>query len=267
MTAELKSPPLVEAILEIKWDLQKKSPDTLIDPGYKLASGRLYDRVKKKFKTIQTLPINNVPEEITPYAVRHQFRVDKNSWPLVQFGPGVATVNYTSPYTWRTFRETIKYFIPHLVDSYSDLSNATQDIPLKINSVMLRYINATEFNWEEKDTLPFLRDSFHTCITLPDGIVKTERIAGNPINVNFQMGYPINDPHGYALLRFSTGSVGQANGIIWELVFLSLNEDAPQLSDLDIFVEWATKAHEIIDNWFNELIKGDLIDQYKKGTI
>lgn len=263
MTSQYKNPPLIEAIFEIKWELTRNTPDSVIDPGYKLASGRLYDRVKKKFGYIQTLPVNSIPEELTPYTVRNQFRVEANGWPLVQFGPGVATVNFTTPYSWKSFRDTIKNFLPQLIDSYTDLPIDKADFPIKIISVSLRYVNAVEWNWSDNDTFPYLADNFHTSFSLPEKITASELISGMPMNINLQTGYQIKDPKGQGIIRFGTGGVGQENGLIWELIFVSQMADAPQISNLENFMEWLNKSHDIIESWFIAITEGKLVKQFK----
>ncbi len=130
MPEQLENSPLVEALLEIKWKLNRIRPDTFEDPGHKWASGRLYDRVRERFGHIQELPASLVPEEMTPHTVRHQFRTEKNGWPLVQLGPGIATVNFTSPYSWDSFRETIEFFIPRLLDSYQGVVSEQEETVL-----------------------------------------------------------------------------------------------------------------------------------------
>jgi len=50
MSGQLKNAPLIEALLEIRWELTKVGPDAFRDPGYRLAIGRLYDRIRDRFK-------------------------------------------------------------------------------------------------------------------------------------------------------------------------------------------------------------------------
>ena len=255
MTKQLQNPPLIEALLEIKWDLEKKRPDTFEDPGYKLASGRLFDKVKKKFGYIQNLPITIIPEELTPYAVRTQFRAEENGWPLVQLGPGVATVNVTPPYTWRKFKDSIRFFIPHLFGSYSGIVPGQPDYQLVLNSTMLRYINGIEWDWAQGNTLDFLRDNLHTNFQLPEQII-ARNPGAIPENINLQIGYPVNLPRGQVILRFATGTVGQARGLVLELIFHSVGANSPQLNDVEIFSKWLTDAHTELEACFFSLIEG-----------
>lgn len=263
MPSQLNNPPLVEALLEIKWDLKKNGPDAFEDPGYKLASGRLFDRIKKKFGYIQNLPITIVPEELTAYAVRHQFRTEQNGWPLVQIGPGVATVNIAPPYTWKTFKNTVKFFIPLLFNAYNGVIPGEPDYQLHLNSVLLRYINGIEWDWSSKNTLDYLANNLHTTFNLPQKITSADIISGCPIHLNLQIGYPITQPKGQVIIRFATGTVGQANGLVVELIFLSTGSDAPQLTNLIDFMAWVNDAHDIIEHWFFSLIEGELQSRFK----
>lgn len=263
MSTQLKNPPLIEALLEIKWNLRKlEGPDTYTDPGFKIASGRLYDRINKRFPVITNLPAAAIPEEISAYTVRHQFRTEPNGWPLVQIGPGVATVNYTTPYSWKKFKDTIRAFVPQLVASYSGVISDQQPPVLQANSVLLRYINAVEWDWEESNALQYLLSNLHTTFQLPQELFDPG-LTGLPVDINLQVGYPITEPKGKMLLRFGTGRVGQTNGLIWELIFVSVNDEAPSLTETDSFLSWVSTAHDIIEKWFFVLIKGELYRTFK----
>jgi uncharacterized protein (TIGR04255 family) len=262
MSSQLKNPPLVEALLEIKWDLKKAGPDAFEDPGYKLASGRLFDRVKKRFGYIQNLPITIVPEEMTAYAVRNQFRTEQNGWPLVQIGPGVATVNLAPPYNWTEFKKTVRFFVPHLFDSYNGVVPGQPDYKLHLNSVLLRYINGIEWDWSTANTLEYLLNKLHTRFDLPEKITAENRDVC-PLNINLQIGYPYPEPKGQSIIRIATGTVGQTKGIVLELLFLSSGNDTPQLDDINLFMKWVTDAHIVIEKSFFSLIEGELHERFK----
>lgn len=263
MSSQLKNPPLVEALLELKWDLQKSGgPDNFVDPGFKIASFRLYDRIKKRFGHIQELPITIIPEEMTAYAVRNQFRAEQNGWPLVQIGPGVASVNLTPPYSWADFTRNVKYFVPHLFASYKGVIPGQPDYQLHLNSAVLRYINGIEWDWSSGNTLEFLRDSLHTNVSLPDKIT-AESPDACPVNVNLQIGYPIDEPKGQRLIRISTGKVGQTNGLVVEIMFVSAGIDTPQLDNVENFMKWVNGAHTVIEKSFFSLIEGELHKRFK----
>lgn len=261
---QLKNPPLIEALLEIKWDLKRKGPDTFDDPGFRLASGRLFDRISKKFGFFKELPIAIVPEEMTAYNVRHQFRAKEEGWPLVQHGPGVATVNLIPPYSWKEFKDSVKYLVPHLIKSYGGTVPTQPDYQLNVNSVLLRYINGIEWDWSTGNTLDYIEKYLHTDIKFPDKMLKSNN-SKNPSDVNMQIGFPVEDPKGQIILRFSTGTIGQSKGLVFELLFLSTGEDAPKLYNIDEFLKWLDDAHKLLEQVFFVLIEGKLQTQFTGG--
>lgn len=263
MSKQLKHPPLVEALLEIKWNLKQNGPDSFIDPGFKFANGRLYDRIKKRFGDIQQLPSTLIPEELTPHTVRTQFRVGNNAWPLVQFGPGIATVNFTSSYSWKSFKEAIEFFVPQLVDSYSGLGKGNTPFDLTPVSVLLRYINAQEFDWSINNVLDYISNNFHIAISSLESIPNSESIYGQPANLNYQIGHLVSKPEGQGLIRITTGLVGQSKRLIWELLFLSAGKHAPPLNLTNEFLDWLVDAHDVLEKWFFAMIDGALLKQYK----
>lgn len=160
----LPSKPLVEALLEIKWELRSQAPPSLgpVDPGYPYAVGRLFERVRKDYPFREELPVAQMPEGATPHLARFRFRKAAGGWPVVQIGPGVATVNFTETYTWDAFRAAVLGFVPHLRSVYDDV------YPLKPTSVLLRYINAVELDYSKNDALKFLEEKMHVLLRLPE---------------------------------------------------------------------------------------------------
>jgi uncharacterized protein (TIGR04255 family) len=264
MSGQLKNAPLIEALLEIRWELTKVGPDAFRDSGYRLAIGRLYDRIRDRFKAIQQLTLNEFPDELTAYHAKIQFRKEQNGWPLVQLGPGIATVNFTSPYTWDDFEEAIQFVLPKLVEAYEGTDLEQNGEGLNIISAKLRYINAITLDWkEERDVLEFLNQSLHTIVSLPDAISHAEIINGPPQHLNLQLGYVLDTPPGRGIVQFSTGHKGQEPALIWEISVHSKDEDAPKLTELETFWSWLGSAHDVIEKWFFKLIEGDLEKQFR----
>ena len=60
---ELKSKPLVEAILEFKWELPaQQDPKIETDPHYRLLLGRFSERVESDYPFHEPIPIASTPE-------------------------------------------------------------------------------------------------------------------------------------------------------------------------------------------------------------
>lgn len=161
---ELKNKPLVEAILEIRWRLEGKAPAPQIDPHYKLLLGRLFDRMIGEYTEHEHLPSANIPDEMASHVVQHRFRVAKNSWPLIQVGPGIFTVNSTDDYKWTDFRPRVLSAINRLYDAHPKVDD------LKISNIILWYIDAVDFDYNQNNSFDFLKDKLKLNILLPENL-------------------------------------------------------------------------------------------------
>jgi uncharacterized protein (TIGR04255 family) len=247
---DLKSKPLVEAILEVRWELQKMSSDILLDPYYKLLPGRLYDRVKDDYPKHQELPASSIPDEITSYTVKEQFRHLQDDWPLIQIGPGILTFNDTHKYSWLDFRDRSIKVVEKLFDSYPEKNK------LNITSLHLRYIDAVEFDYINDDVFEFLRDKLKISIELPGDLFTGTSITPKPKKFAWETSFQsTNNPHGDVKIKFLTGLKLKKPALIWETNVYS-KEDLPNLPDG--FHGWIDAAHAITHNVFFKLIEGDL---------
>ena len=67
---KLESNPLIEAWLEIRWELESSKDGNLpVDPAYQYTLGALYSSVKDKYPIKESLPANQIPEGLAPSAV------------------------------------------------------------------------------------------------------------------------------------------------------------------------------------------------------
>jgi len=149
----LKNKPLVEAIFELRWALKEQASGIKVDPHYKILIGRIYDRVKNEYPFHEQLPTATIPDEIAGYVVQHRFRKSKDAWPLIQIGPGIITLNDTEEYVWEDFEKKISHVLNILFESYPDAGSS-----LKISGLLLRYIDAVDFNYEENNIFVFLKE-------------------------------------------------------------------------------------------------------------
>lgn len=245
----LRNKPLVEAILEIRWDLQGP-PNMQVDPHYKILLGRLFDRLSSEYKTHQPLSTASIPDEMAGYMVQHQFRVRENGWPLVQVGPGIITLNETTEYTWEDFGSRARKVVSELYAAYPDRES------LRVNSLLLRYINAIEIDYEKEDILNFLDEKMRVKLSLPTILFVNEKVSETPVGLNWQVLFPIKVPKGVVQLKYITGKKADAPAVIFELSVQAAKEDRPQMPQG--FDTWVEKAHDVIEDWFFKLIEGEL---------
>ena len=254
---KLKFAPLVEALFEIKWVLKSTDQGGLIDPGFDVALLRFSECVKTRFKHVQPLDSLKIPKDMAPYLVRYRYRVEEDKWPLVQLGPGVASLNFTEPYDWDSFLTEARHLVPCILGAY-------EGFDLTLSSLLLRYINAEPFDFEEYDVLEFLATKLNTRFRPP-----VSEMASHPERIkecNWFLQYQLPEPCETGELRIATGMRGGERNIIWELNVRSTNQvPQPDGTQNKAIIEWLHLAHKVIEEWFFEIIDGDLLRKYQGG--
>ncbi len=257
MGQKLTNPPLVEAILEIRWKLDEVQPGLLADQKYKILVGRLYDHLVKDYPAHEPLPTASMPDEMLPYTVQHRFRIEDGKWPLVQVGPGIVTLNDTQNYSWDgDFEMRAHQLINTLFDTYPNASKL-----LHILGIQLRYIDAIELDLIKDNILAFISDKLKINLAFPDEFFTDAPIENTPSALNALFSFPITNPKGTLSLRFATGKHHQKDALIWETV---VNSQETQLPEMPIgFDDWSNSAHDLTHNMFMKLIQGDLEEVFK----
>ena len=250
MAKELKNKPLVEAILEVRWKLQGTPPAPQIDPHYKLLLGRLFDRMLDDYPEHEQLPTANVPDEMVGHVVQHRFRIAAHSWPLVQIGPGIFTVNSTDDYKWEDFRPRVLTAINRLYDAHPKIGE------LKITNLILRYIDAVDFDFSAGNTFEFLRNMLKMNVSLPETLFKETGIEDKPHNFTWQCSFKSIKPKGLISIRFATGQKSHDPALVWETTVESSGDDLPEMPSA--FEGWLDASHDITDDWFFKMIEGEL---------
>ncbi len=243
---QLANKPLVEAILELRWRVSQEQGD----PHYALFPGRLYDCVESEYPFQEALPTSLMPQPISQGIVQHRFRSSENSWPLIQVGPGIVTLNETDGYRWTSFGRQAKAIVDNTFKAYPKPAS------LEFTSLMLRYINAIETDYKRTNIFAFLADKLEAKIELPSKLFDDVPIGNVPVDFNLQTSYPVHDPEGVIAIRFATGTHKDQPALIWETRFRSQGNQLPQMPDG--FGEWVEAAHTLTDDWFFKLIEGEL---------
>ena len=252
---KLTHPPLVEAILEVRWQLQEQAPGIAIDPKYKLLVGRLYDRLSDDYPFHEPLPTASMPDEMLGYVVQHRFRSAEGAWPLVQVGPGLLTLNDTRDYTWKAFETKSRKLVGELYSAYPDASSA-----LRISNLQLRYIDAITFDFEAADVQQFLERNLKITLAFSPDLFTDIPVKPAPKSLNAMFEFSTENPPGTLRIRLTRGKHQDSDALILEMVLISENADA-----LDMptgFAGWLDAAHNVIHDTFFRMIKGDLEDQF-----
>ena len=250
MVRELKYKPLVEAILEVRWKLQGSPPVPQTDPHYKLLLGRLFDRIRTEYPEHEQLPAANIPDELVGHVVQHRFRVKANSWPLVQVGPGIFTVNSATDYKWPDFRPRVLSAIEKLYDAHPKIGD------LNITNIILRYIDAVDFDSNTENIFIFLREKLKLNISLPPNLFSGMEVEDKPNGLISQFSFRTGKPRGMINIRFAIGQKQHTPALIWETTVESAGDNLPKMPEG--FAGWIDASHELTDDWFFKMIEGEL---------
>jgi uncharacterized protein (TIGR04255 family) len=241
----LFNPLLLEAIFELRWELQAdQQSGRYRDPAYPMMYGRIYEHLKESFPLIEDLPTVQVHPEASPYAVRHRLRKERDSLPIVQIGPGIVTINDMKGFSWSKFKSLALQLI-ELVDSLYPKAV----MPLNFIGAELRYINGLPHPLG--NPLLFLAEKLQIKIEPPKDVLK-EQTA--PKHVGLNLAYPLSLPVGNLLLSVNMGQMESQPAFIIQSVVQSGGEVVPQNKDeLD---RWLTRSHEVAERSFESLCKG-----------
>lgn len=254
-TKDLKNKPLIEAIFELRWQLQEKEGG-IIDPHYKILIGRIYDRVRDKYPHHEQLPTATMPDEIAGYVVQHRFRKQEDQWPLVQIGPGIMTFNDTEGYKWNEFKTALSRVLDALFDSYPDAQSE-----LNVNRLLLRYIDAVDFSYERSNIFDFLAEKMRMNVRMDERLFEGTGVNRLPLGFDLRFSFPSTEPKAAVHLRFVRGKRENKDALVWETMVQSVGDDAPKVKDG--IQGWVTDAHNLTDDWFFKMIQGDLLKRFE----
>lgn len=252
----LKNKPLVEAIFELRWELQEPAPGMKTDPHYKIIVGRIYDKVSNEYPFHEQLPTASMPDEIAGYVVQHRFRKGKDKWPLIQIGPGIITVNDTEGYLWEDFEKRIIHSVNTLFEAYPDAKNN-----LIFNSVLLRYIDAIAFDFDKENIFNFLKEQMKTSINFYLKLFEGTGVKEQPLGFDLRASFVSTKPKGAVNLRFVRGKIKESDALIWETAVQSTSDDVPK--NQDGIANWIKEAHDLTDDWFFKIIEGELLRRFE----
>jgi uncharacterized protein (TIGR04255 family) len=243
--AKLKNPPLVETIFELRWEL-KGDPQTgrYKDPAYPIMYGRLSERLKEELPLIEDLPSIQAHPEATPYVVRHRLRKEKESWPLIQIGPGILTVNASKEYSWSTFRSLISSLIELVVELFPK-----DEMPLHFIKMELRYVNGIMIG--QNDPLSFLKDNLNLTVVPPE--------FSSAVGVNLSLAFPVDEIRGHSLVSINLGTVGENPAFLFQNSVQTIGENAAGKNP----GQWLEAAHSIALNQFIAYCKGNLLKEFE----
>ncbi len=246
----LSNPPIVEAIFEIRWEVRPSkilTPDS-IGLEFKFLPGRFYDVLKEKFPVAEPIfPNIMITDEMNPSIPRYRFRIAPEKYPLIQIGPGILTVNLDK----NNFVSQDKFYFTckDILEIFFELMPE-----IHLTQIMIHYIDAFEFNFEEEDSFEFLRDKLETNFSFSSDLFEDTEINPIPRNFHLEGNYTVNNPKGYFICKLRSGKRRTDNQklILMDTIFKSVDKDIPPYEKLD---EWIAEADDLIHKWFYKMVK------------
>jgi len=251
----LKNKPLVEAIFDLRWELQEAERGIKLDKHHRVLVGSIYEKVRTRYPYHEELPTASMPDEIAGYVVQHRFRRGKGQWPLVQVGPGIITLNDTEGYDWEDFEQRIHELVDGLYLVYPEPEK------FRVSEVLLRYIDAVDFGYNKHNIFDFLKEKMNISIDMDAKFFENTSVGNLPLGIDLRFSFPCSAPKGEFRLRFVRGKRKDRDALIWETIVKSVGEDAPQARDR--ISAWIKGAHDLaVYGWFFKMIEGDLEKEF-----
>ncbi len=255
----LLHPPLIEAIFEIRWEIESdEQSGRMRDPSYPMMYGSLYERLKRDFPVIEDLPATQAHPETAPYVPRHRMRKEKNGYPLVQVGPGIITVNEAKGYSWSSFRSLILKIVESVIDLYPKGVS-----PLNLSKAELRYVNGIKFDIARENPLSFLEEKLHMKWEMNPEFFEEGLVQERPNAFGMTISYPLNKPMGNLAMSVNLGQFESRPAFIQQTLIQSVGELAP--SDVEGFSLWLQEAHTAAESCFHTFCKGSLMEKFCGG--
>ncbi|SMD36637.1 TIGR04255 family protein [Reichenbachiella faecimaris] len=237
---KLPKAPLQEVILEIKWELSLDSQSkSFVDPNFNFALGKFHQSIVNDFPVKNQKIPNDIPLQMIPHQVLHQFWSSKNVWPVVQIGPGIISINDTEKnYVWEEkFHPLAESVIEKLVSAYEN--------DIKFKEYSLRYIDVVNVNdYDFSDWKLFLETNFNFSFK------NSFNTKGELKDFQFNQSFELKD-NSLLHISFSSGRNNKNEEVfVWQTT-VSRRQGINQ-SDL---LNWIDEAHTCASNTFKDICK------------
>ncbi|MDO9593168.1 MAG: TIGR04255 family protein, partial [Erysipelotrichaceae bacterium] len=132
---------------------------------------------------------------------------------------------------------------------------------LKVNRLLLRYIDAIAFDFEKDDIFSFLSEQVKTKIDIYQNLFEDTGVGKLPLGLDLRFSFASTEPKGAIHLRFARGKRKESDALIWETMVVSVLVDIPEVQNA--IADWIKKAHNLTDDWFFKLIQGELLRRFE----
>ena len=248
--AKLPKAPLQEAIFEVRWELDiDPSSNQQLDLGFSLAQGKLQEIVKEQFPVYKRKLPHGLPDQMLQYQAVNQYWCNNETWPVLQLGPGIFTINDTEKnYDW------IQTYLP-LINNAFDWVYKAYDGDIRIKSASLSYIDSVrlkdygyEGRWQD-----FIQDHFNFSFVNsfnPRGLIK---------GVQFDQFFEMEDKSSlHVAMNSGKYRLTEEDAFIWQTAVVKNDR-----FEKDSLLRWVENAHSITSDLFREMTKPKFYASFK----
>lgn len=244
--SRLSKAPLQEVIFELRWELQvDENTNNMMDKGFDLALGAFGRIIKEQFPEVEKKIPPDIPVQVLQYQPIYQFWSQGHSWPVIQLGPGIMTVNETDEnYDWDK-----KYF-PIVISAIKWLNEA-YDSKINFKVASLKYIDSIMINdYDFNDWNSFINENL--TFNFHNEFDNSKRLK----KFSFSQVFDIeNDSNLHVTI--SNGTKKNQEVLIWQSAVTSTNEQS--FSNL---TEWINFAHRGTSELFKNITKKDFFESF-----
>ena len=242
--SKLPKAPLLEVIFEIRWDIT--SQNDIVD--FQFIYGDLYANLKHKYPYRENLVPPEVPYDVVRGLPVFRFRNTNNSYPLIQVGPGLITVNTTDDiYFWNEFSAEIS----DVLDIFNNIYPKYKELKL---SPALTYIDFFEYNKDKITSIDFINTNLQ--FNISQSFVNDTNFELN--DLNFTLNYKTNKD--ILSLNIRDGKINdEIEGIVMQTKLIG-NKGLYNKNEL---TNWLESSHNTCSDIFKKLTEGNLYNSFK----
>ncbi|SIN81932.1 TIGR04255 family protein [Paraburkholderia phenazinium] len=251
-----KNPSLVEVICELHWELTPVAipPNMGVDPFLDVIRADLTPRLNAAgFVNSQELAHPQVPRQFLAWQPIVRFAPAPDTWPKIQLGPGIFTVNMAGPnYTgWPDFQPAVDSAVGALIESFP-----TPEKFLRLKSLQLKYLNAFTNKHDYQTYAQFASTYLGLKSVLPSAFIERIGVTAAEISTNSQTKLPISTPSdSYITVQVSEGLVNQTPGCVLQLAVEKTSKTEPKQ-----IMPWFREANIAAREAFQSLATPRLIE-------
>jgi uncharacterized protein (TIGR04255 family) len=250
--------PLLEYLFEVRW---AGNEGVKVYDEFELSLGRLYERLRERFPVTQRInslprelydaipPVKNVP--FIRFLPTPQNDTSELSYPLIQYGPGIATCNVDrASYDWAQFAQQSSQLFGTLKDCHDSLE-------ARIDTILLRSLDAFELS--ESELNKFLSEKM--TIEISSGVDALPALQGAIKLPEFSTTWRLSDDTTLRVAAFN-GAAGDKQGLIVDIAVQSGRAALQTMGDIESLLK---HQHKLAGDSFFGLLQEDFINELRDG--